>query len=281
MKILLTVGHSLLKNGYYTSADGRSYGGVLEYDYCKKLAPYVKKYLEQVGHTVTLVVCPEKQFTKSTEEKTYKLGIENAGDFDLVAELHLNASSSRAAKGAGVYYYSEKGKVYADRVVTKLGQYFENDGAIARSNLYMLSQTKAPAILIETFFCDNESDCKKAATIGADAIGRAIAEGIANKTLTSTKTQQATTSVQTKAKEKCSSTKALTLSFPVISKGCTGAAVSMLQTMIGTPVTGTWNDTDVSAWKAFQKNTGQDQDGICGQNGWTAVAAHLRANTFK
>lgn len=278
MKILLTVGHSRLKNGCYTSADGRKNGGVLEYSYCKQLAPYVKSYLEKAGHSVTLVVCPEKQFTKSTQEMSYKLAIEKKGAYDLVVELHLNASTNGTARGSSVYFYpGSKGSDYAKRVVNKLGQFFENDGAIARSDLYMLSKTKAPAILIETFFCDNTSDCKKAATVGYDAIGRAIAEGIANKSLSQAQMQTSTA----KAKTKCTTTSDLSLSFPVVSKGCTGAAVSMLQTMIGTPVTGTWNDADVAAWKTFQKNTGQQQDGICGKDGWTAVAAHLRANTFK
>ena len=34
MRIALTVGHSLLKNGSYTSASGEDCGGVNEYKYC-------------------------------------------------------------------------------------------------------------------------------------------------------------------------------------------------------------------------------------------------------
>ena len=37
MKIALTVGHSILKNGNYTSASGADCGGVNEYEYNKKL----------------------------------------------------------------------------------------------------------------------------------------------------------------------------------------------------------------------------------------------------
>ena len=50
MKILLSVGHSILKTGHCTSADGRPYGGVLEYAYNKSIAEAVKKYLQSVGH---------------------------------------------------------------------------------------------------------------------------------------------------------------------------------------------------------------------------------------
>jgi hypothetical protein len=82
-------------------------------------------------------------------------------------------------------------------------------------------------------------------------------------------------------KEKCSLTGELALQFPVISKGCTGIGVSMLQTLLGTPVTGTWNDEEIIVFGAFQKNTNQTQDGICGKNGWTAVVEHIKSNTFK
>ena len=69
------------------------------------------------------------------------------------------------------------------------------------------------------------------------------------------------------------------VTLPYIKKSSKGVGVSMLQTMLGTKVTGTFNDDDVKAFKAFQKNTKQSQDGICGENGWKAVAAHMLANT--
>ena len=43
MRIALTVGHSLLKNGSYTSASGEDCGGVNEYKYNKKLMKKVKR----------------------------------------------------------------------------------------------------------------------------------------------------------------------------------------------------------------------------------------------
>lgn len=177
MKIFLSVGHSILKNGACTSADGRSKGGALEYAYCRDLAPYVKKYLEAAGHTVKMVICPEGQFTKSTQERDYKIGIENSGAYDMVCELHLNAFNGQA-HGSEVYYKTNNGKVYADRVNAKLAQHFTNRGAQKKTNLYILNQTKAPAILVECFFCDNANDYAKARSLGYDAIGKLIAEGI-------------------------------------------------------------------------------------------------------
>ena len=73
MKIAISVGHSKLKNGNYTSASGAGRGGVNEYLYNKKLAPIVKKYLVLAGHKVTIVRCPEGKFTSASQERSYKL----------------------------------------------------------------------------------------------------------------------------------------------------------------------------------------------------------------
>ncbi len=160
MKILLSVGHSILKTGHCTSADGRPYGGVLEYAYNKSIAESVKKYLQSVGHQVTLLTCPELRFSKSTEEKTYKLNIEKAGKYDLVAELHLNASALHNGRGCEVLYKSEKGKKFAQQIQAQLASAFKSRGIQKRDNLYMLTQTVAPAVIIESFFCDSSVDCE-------------------------------------------------------------------------------------------------------------------------
>ena len=72
MKVAIIVGHSILKNGTCTSAKGE----VLEYSYCKELAPIVQKYLKSKGHQVDVIICPEREFTKAYQEKTYKLKVQ-------------------------------------------------------------------------------------------------------------------------------------------------------------------------------------------------------------
>lgn len=86
--------------------------------------------------------------------------------------------------------------------------------------------------------------------------------------------------VYPKVKAKCS-TVSPNVELPMIQKGSTGAAVKVLQTILGTPVTGTFNDADVKSFKEFQKNTNQTTDGVCGKNGWKAICEHLCANTYK
>lgn len=186
MNIALTVGHSMLKNGNITSADGTRLGGINEYKYNKSLSTYVAKYLKELGHSVDVIICPEKIFNVSTEEKAYKLNIVNKGVYDLIVELHLNASEKPASKGTEVLYKSNLGKVYADRVQAKLSTLFQNRGVLYRDDLYMLNQTKPVTIMLETFFCTNKDECKIAEN--QDLIGRLIAEGIADKSVILTPT---------------------------------------------------------------------------------------------
>ena len=178
MKIALTVGHSRLKNGSYTSADGTSYGGCNEYKWCKKFSKQVAQKLRKNGFKVTRIVCPEKQFTTSTQEKTYKLNKINNDNYDLVIELHLNAASPDAA-GTEVLYKSATGKKYAEKVQKQLSTVFEDRGTKKRTDLYILNSTEPPAILIETFFCTSKSDYKKAkGLLKRRKLAKLIANGI-------------------------------------------------------------------------------------------------------
>ena len=178
MKIALTVGHSLLKNGSYTSADGKKYGGCNEYKYCKAFSKQVAYALKKNGHDVTRIVCPEKTFISSTQERSYKLNKINSGDYDLVIELHLNAASP-SAKGTEVLYKSNTGKKYANAVQKQLATVFNDRGTKQRTDLYILNGTKPPAILLETFFCTSASDYKKAkGIVNRRKLAKLIADGI-------------------------------------------------------------------------------------------------------
>ena len=178
MRIIITVGHSRLKSGSYTSADGRKYGGCNEYIWCKRFSKQLKVALKKKGHKVRRVVCPEKKFIRSTEEKSYKLNIINSGNYDLVMELHLNAAGPEA-KGCEILYKSDKGKKYAEKVQTALSQIFADRGIKQRDNLYILNGTKPPAILIETFFCTSKNDYQKAKGLAKrKKIAKKIADNI-------------------------------------------------------------------------------------------------------
>lgn len=177
MKILLTVGHSKLKNGNYTSADGTKNGGGNEYIFCKSLSKYLEKELLARKHKVNRVVCPEGVFTKPTQERQYKIKIENATKYDLTIELHLNASENANVEGCEVLYKTRNGKKYADKIQKKLATLFKDRGTKQRSDLYMLNQTKSPAVLIEIFFCTNKKEWNYAVA-NKEKIAKLIAKAL-------------------------------------------------------------------------------------------------------
>lgn len=180
IKIVLTVGHSLLKNGCYTSADGKVYGGCNEYVWSKRFSKQLAQALRKNGHTVTKIVCPEKTFTSSTQERSYKLNLINSGNYDLVIELHLNAATP-TAEGTEVLYKSTAGKKYATQVQKQLSTIFKDRGIKQRSDLYILNGTKPPAILIETFFCTNKNDYKKGkGLVNRKKLAKLVAKGVEN-----------------------------------------------------------------------------------------------------
>ena len=175
MKIILTVGHSILKTGSCTSADGRSFGGVLEYAYNKNIVYQAAAYLQSAVHQADILICPELKFGKSTDEREYKLSRVNSGGYDLVCELHLNASRFHNARGCEVLYKSEKGKQVAQRILDRLTTVFGNRGVQRREDLYMLNRVKPTAVMLETFFCDSSDDCTLAEKTDVALL---IAEGI-------------------------------------------------------------------------------------------------------
>ena len=178
MKIALSVGHSRLSNGNYTSANGVKN----EYLTMKKLAPQIKNFLELEGHKVDIINCPELKFKEPKEEKNYKLNIINNNKYDLLIELHMNAFNGKA-EGTEVLYYSKKGSEVAKRVENKLATIFKGRGIKQRTDLYILRDSICTAILIELCFCDNDSDCKIYDKMGEIKIARLIAEGIIGKTI--------------------------------------------------------------------------------------------------
>ena len=179
LKICVTVGHSILKSGACTSADGRKYGGVLEYKYCKDFARlYLVPQLEKSGHTVDLIICPEKKFETKYEERGYKVPKVNAGGYDLLLELHLNAATP-SVKGTEAYYYSQSGKKYAEAICKRLGEVYKNRGAKKDKKLYILNSTKPTAVLLELFFCTNKSDYQKGhGKTNATRLAKLIAQAI-------------------------------------------------------------------------------------------------------
>ena len=180
MKYFICVGHANYGGGVISSADGTSKGGVNEYKYNKELAPYVCKWLKVAGHEATLCIAPEGQLHSLDDEIKYFIKEEHKQNYDLSVQLHLNAFNGEAY-GCLACCYNANGLPEAQRISAKLGTVWHNRGAEVRPGLYWTRKTKAKAVLVESFFCDNKDDYAKAKKLGMDAHGKLIAEGIIGK----------------------------------------------------------------------------------------------------
>lgn len=152
-------------------------GGNEEY-YMNLVADAMEPYLRASGI----------DFSRNNPSSTLSQTISqsNAGDYDLHVALHSNASPE-ASKGqnTGVqfYYYptSSSGQRFADIAAQNYRDIYYNPEdivTIPTTSLAEVRRTKAPSVLIETAFHDNEKDADWIRS-NIDNIARSIAESIA------------------------------------------------------------------------------------------------------
>ncbi|EML4474093.1 TPA: N-acetylmuramoyl-L-alanine amidase [Clostridioides difficile] len=173
MEIAIVPGHTLT---------GKGTGAVGYIDEGKEnriLTDLIVKWLKQGRATVYT-----GKVDKSSNYLAEQCQIANKQDVDLAVQIHFNANKTTLnAMGTETIYKTNNGKVYADRVNTKLATVFKNRGAKSDARgLYWLSHTKAPAILIEVCFVDSKADTDYYIR-HKDIVAKLIAEGILNKTI--------------------------------------------------------------------------------------------------
>ena len=109
--------------------------------------------------------------------------ISNLADVDLFVSVHLNFATSTTPAGIETWVYriaSTTARKVADKVQKQL---IEATGAknrgVKESGFYVLKNTKAPAILVETGFISNSTECKKLFTTDYQrTMAKAIYNGI-------------------------------------------------------------------------------------------------------
>lgn len=172
------------------AADGKSFCGAS--GYCKestearKIKDAVAKYLRDAGHTVHDCTI-DSGSSQSNIIYQIKKKINSHSDVTCNISIHLNASNG-IGYGTETLVYSNSGLAgtIAKRVCDKISDLgYRNRGVKVRTNLGVLKGiTNGGAnILVETFFCDNKNDVDLYGKVGADRIGKAIAEGVLGTTL--------------------------------------------------------------------------------------------------
>ena len=127
----------------------------------------------------------------SSKDLKYGVDMSNSLKADLFASIHMNSSTGEVvgALGCEVWVYSNKELIQAKRVcqeLEKLG--FKNRGVKVNPEYYELKNTKCKAMIIEVCFVNSKIDVEIYNKVGHDAIGKAIAQGLTGKTITTDNT---------------------------------------------------------------------------------------------
>lgn len=137
----------------------------------RKLACEIMKQLADTNHEVVPLI-----YDKSNNNLKEAVSDANKKGLDLFISVHLNAGG-----GQGSEIYTWKGEhLPAARItlhnLNRLG--FKNRGIKDGSNLYIIKNTKMPAILVEVCFLDNQKDVQLYKQAGHKAIAEAIVNAI-------------------------------------------------------------------------------------------------------
>ena len=176
MNICIVAGHTTTGKG--TGAVGY----INESTENRILAKKVTEYIKKSGHN-----CDYYEVNKSDTYLKDQVNFANKKVYDLVIQIHFNAGGGT---GTETLYRSTAGKKYAKQVNDKLSTMYKNRGIKHDINdvgrkLYWLTNTKYPAILIETCFVDSKVDTDKYVN-NKDATAKLIAEGIIGKDIIET-----------------------------------------------------------------------------------------------
>ena len=148
----------------------------------RKVKDAVISKLRQLGNTV--YDCTDNDGATQSQNLTNIVRNCNAHNVDLDISIHFNASDGNG-HGTEVYLYGNgKHREAGERIVEEIAKLgFRNRGVKDGSRLYVVTNTKALALLIECCFCDNAEDAK---LYNAESMANAIVRGITGQTAQST-----------------------------------------------------------------------------------------------
>ena len=279
-KVAIDAGHGINTPGKRSPSDER------EWSFNNKVVLAAIKYLKRYqGISILRVDDPSGKTDVPLKTRTSKA---NSWGADIYVSCHHNANKGVWGDWTGTetYYYvgSAKGKKLAQLIHSKvLKAYGLRDRGIKRGNhLYVIKNTKMPAVLVEGGFMDSRIDIKKLRDKKVlDAAGKAIAEGISEyfglkkKTSSQSKPPAKPDKPATKQR-KANGTK---WTGQILRKGDSGPLVKSLQELLiskGFPLPrfgadGQFGSETENAVRAAQRATGIPVDGVPGPQTYKAL----------
>lgn len=286
MRINVHGGHSLKCRG--------ASGYLDEVNEDRKVKNRVIELLRENGHTV--YDCTDDNGTTQNANLRAIVNKCNSHSVDLDVSIHLNAGGGT---GTEVYIYNSKSKAkdeatrIAEKISNTLG--IRNRGVKERTNLYVLRNTKSPALLVECCFVDNSNDKEH---WNAESCAKAIVEGILNDAVNNvTHTEAPKPKPTTNHNENgyddwvARLQRELNDQFDkgldvdglkghktlnacvTVKRGASGNITRLIQERLNSvgfslSTDGIFGGNTENAVKVFQKNRGLEQDGIIGRNTW-------------
>jgi len=164
MKIMVNGGHF---PGLDPGAIGRQSEEAL---ICRELMELTAGYLMAAGMEAVTV---------QENELADIVAASNMSGADLFLSIHCNASKNPIPRGTETYYYSDEGKLLAACVQQQIVRalHMADRGVKPGRWLYVLRNTEAVGILVETAFISNAAD-ELLLREKTDAFARAIARGV-------------------------------------------------------------------------------------------------------
>lgn len=175
--LVIDPGHGGSDPGAVASLESSS---ALEKDLNLKVAKLVSEKLSRLGFKTSLT--REGDVTVSLQQR---VSFANSMPTDFFISIHHNSCSDPQVGGVEAYYYltNSNGKKLAQMIASYISTStgLKNRGARPTSSLYVITNTKATAVLVECGFMSNPEELKKLVDprfqeILADAISRAISD---------------------------------------------------------------------------------------------------------
>ncbi|WP_291582640.1 N-acetylmuramoyl-L-alanine amidase [Clostridium sp. UBA6640] len=170
MRIAIDCGHTLI---------GADYGAVgikAESNLTREVGNIVISKLKALDYNV--INCTIDTCNNIGKSLAYRVNQANSNNVDLFISIHFNCFNGQAHE-TEVFTWGGEQLPEATIVLNNLvGLGYADRGIKDGSNLYVIRNTKAKAMLIECCFCDSKEDMNK---YDAEKIAGAIVEGIVGK----------------------------------------------------------------------------------------------------